>query len=236
MLFRADYPNLAITFGIPRGRTGAPGTGSGGSHPLLLSGPGRPDVPTTTGGIITGSEAVGTEYRSTDGAGVGAWVWMKRPTGWVVTDGDTGWRDVTGESTIKAFDPGTLYMRRLRETVYFRFSQTQGGGSYRFGTSGQYQVFAHDSPVLAGFRLDVTRHAETVRRADGSKVGVLIHSPNAKLEDAASFLIYHYDHVVETRGVYAMVPNAAAARSLTSARVDWLTADSWPTTLPGLPV
>ncbi|MDY3679581.1 MAG: hypothetical protein SO046_10275, partial [Actinomyces urogenitalis] len=24
-----------------------------------------------------------------------AWVWRRRPTGWVVVDGDTGWRDLT---------------------------------------------------------------------------------------------------------------------------------------------
>lgn len=97
------YPSLNLTFGIPRGKPGpvgppgTGGTGGGGSHPLLLSGPGRPDVPTTTGGVITGSEAVGAEYRSTDGAGVGAWVWRKRPTGWVVVDGDTGWRNLLSE-------------------------------------------------------------------------------------------------------------------------------------------
>ena len=43
-----------------------------------IVGPGRPDVPSTTEGRITGTEPVGTEYRSTDGAGVGAWVWQKR--------------------------------------------------------------------------------------------------------------------------------------------------------------
>lgn len=233
------YPDLAISFGIPRGKTGAPGTGGGsGSHPLLLSGPGRPDAPTTTGGAITGSEAVGTEYRSIDGAGVGAWVWMKRPTGWVVTDGDTGWRDVTGDSTIKTLDPGTLLMRRLRETVHFRFSMTQGGQKYRFPSVGQHQLLAHDSPTLSGFRLDVSRIADPqfTQRADGSGVGVLIRTPNGKLEDAGSFLIYHYDHIVETRGVYAMTPNAAASHSATNARTSWLTADFWPSTLPGLPV
>ena len=61
-----------------------------------LTGPGRPDQPATTGGIITGSEPVGTTYISTDGAGIGAWGWRKRPSGWAYTDFDTGWRDATG--------------------------------------------------------------------------------------------------------------------------------------------
>ena len=123
------YPDLAINFGISRGKPGPqgpPGTGGGGggSHPLLLSGPRRPDVPTTTGGVITGSEAVGTEYRSTDGAGVGAWVWMKRPAGWVVTDGDTGWRDVTGllEAAGLKVDSGNIYLRRIPESTLLMFN------------------------------------------------------------------------------------------------------------------
>ena len=81
-----------------------------------LTGPGRPDTPSTTGGIITGNEPVGTEYRSTDGASVGAWVWRKRPGNkWEVTDGDTGWREITAT----AVDPtasqpgGRIFVRRL---------------------------------------------------------------------------------------------------------------------------
>ena len=77
-----------------KGDTGAPGVVSSASSYVLV-GPGRPDVPSTTAGTITGAEPVGAEYRSTDGANVGAWTWRKRPTGWAVTDGDTGWRDVT---------------------------------------------------------------------------------------------------------------------------------------------
>lgn len=58
----------------------------------LIVGPGRPDQPGTTGGLITGAEPEGAEYRSTDGAGVGAWVWTRADGKWVVIDGDTGWR------------------------------------------------------------------------------------------------------------------------------------------------
>lgn len=87
-----------------------------------LTGPGRPDVASTTAGTIIGTEPVGTEYRSTDGAQVGAWVWRKRPTGWVVTDGDTGWRNVTAfivDSTgAPAVSSGTLRMRRIGDVVH----------------------------------------------------------------------------------------------------------------------
>ena len=81
-----------------------------------LTGPGRPDTPSTTGGIITGNEPVGTEYRSTDGAIVGAWVWMKRPGNvWAVTDGDTGWREITATAVDPAASQpgGRIFVRRL---------------------------------------------------------------------------------------------------------------------------
>lgn len=61
---------------------------------LSIAGPGRPDNPSTTGGKITGGELAGTEYRSTDGHGVGAWVWRKQSSGWQVIVGNTGWRNI----------------------------------------------------------------------------------------------------------------------------------------------
>ena len=93
----------------PAGPPGAVPTGDD----YLVVGPGRPDAPSTTG--LTASQVnalpVGCEYRSTDGSGTGAWVWQKRPTGWDVTVGDTGWRDVTalGSSTYwNTADPNHL--------------------------------------------------------------------------------------------------------------------------------
>lgn len=80
----------------PRGDMGAPGAVLS-PESMLVVGPGRPDAPTTTGMTSAALAAlpVGCEYRSTDGASVGAWVWRKRPAGWVVTDGDTGWLSLT---------------------------------------------------------------------------------------------------------------------------------------------
>ena len=94
-------PDLTLGLVLPkgdqgeRGERGAPGVVSSASSYVIV-GPGRPDQPATTAGTITGAEPVGAEFRSQDGAQVGAFVWMKRPGGaWAVTDGDTGWRDVT---------------------------------------------------------------------------------------------------------------------------------------------
>ena len=85
---------------------------------MLVVGPGRPDAPTTTG-MSAGDLAalpVGCEYRSTDGASVGAWVWMKRATGWAVTEGDTGWRSIPLGAPYSA--GATIRVRRTAELVY----------------------------------------------------------------------------------------------------------------------
>ena len=65
------------------------------TSPTEITGPGRPDRSETTSGKIVGNEANGTRYVSTDGAGVGAWVWLKTGNKWRVVTGDTGWVTVT---------------------------------------------------------------------------------------------------------------------------------------------
>ena len=72
-----------------KGDPGAPGALANASSYILV-GPGRPDRPATTNGVITGKEPVGAEYRSTDGAGDGLFDWMKRPTGWEIAGGGSG--------------------------------------------------------------------------------------------------------------------------------------------------
>ena len=72
-----------------KGEPGAPGALANASSYILV-GPGRPDRPATTNGVITGKEPVGAEYRSTDGAGEDLFDWMKRPTGWEIAGGVGG--------------------------------------------------------------------------------------------------------------------------------------------------
>ena len=90
---------------------------------MLVVGPGRPDAPTITGMTSAALAALpgGCEYRSTDGASVGAWVWRKRPTGWVVTEGDTGWVDLTpswrGTDVPASAPDGAIRIRRTPEGV-----------------------------------------------------------------------------------------------------------------------
>ena len=121
-------PDLTLGLVLPKGdrgdkgETGAPGVVSSASSYVLV-GPGRPDTPSTTGGVITGNEPVGAEYRSTDGANVGAWTWRKRPAGWVVTDGDTGWRKI-GTTTSNGGGTLTLTVRRTWDQAFWRLETT----------------------------------------------------------------------------------------------------------------
>ena len=122
-------PDLTLGLVLPkgdrgdRGETGPPGVVSSASSYVLV-GPGRPDTPSTTGGVITGSEPVGAEYRSTDGASVGAWTWRKRPGNvWAVTDGDTGWRKI-GTTTSNGGGTLTLTVRRTWDQAFWRLETT----------------------------------------------------------------------------------------------------------------
>lgn len=123
----------------PQGPPGAVAT----AGTYLLVGPGRPDSPSSTGGVITGSEPVGAEYRSTDGAGTGAWVWMKRPSGWKVVAGDTGWLDVT--HLINPNYSGSARLKRENGTVMFSPNLTRVSGT------GDMDLFPGGIP--AGFRM-----------------------------------------------------------------------------------
>ena len=131
-----------------KGDTGAPGVVSSASSYVLV-GPGRPDTPSTTGGVITGSEPVGAEYRSQDGAGVGAFVWMKRPGGrWEVTVGDTGWRKhpvINGWSDTSSW--GGFLIRRVGSTV--------STGGMILGGGATNNQFASLHPGFGGPNLNV---------------------------------------------------------------------------------
>ena len=80
-----EAPEQVLSAGIPMGLTGA-------ASNWLKVGPGDPRTPSTTAGQITGTEPDGCSYRSTDGGGVGGYLWTKRAGVWVCVEGDTGWR------------------------------------------------------------------------------------------------------------------------------------------------
>lgn len=95
------------------------GGGSQSSDSTIITGNGRPDKPETTSGKITGREPNGTFYSSTDGAGVGAYLWQKQRNQWNVISGDTGNRIIRSAINIKS---GFVYLQRINNLVICSFT------------------------------------------------------------------------------------------------------------------
>lgn len=108
------------------------GGSSQSSDSTIITGNGRPDKPETTSGKITGREPNGTFYSSTDGAGVGAYLWQKQNNKWVVISGDTGARRMNTSVNIKE---GYISLRRVNNTVECSFSKGRWDTVSFYGSS-----------------------------------------------------------------------------------------------------
>lgn len=97
----------------PKGDPGPPGAVPT-PQDYFLVGPGRPDVASTTAGVITGKEPEGCMYQSTDGHNTGAYLWMRTGGRWAVVNGDTGLRDITNRWTLTPELPRSLTIRIRR--------------------------------------------------------------------------------------------------------------------------
>uniref|UniRef100_UPI001C1324DF hypothetical protein n=1 Tax=Actinomyces faecalis TaxID=2722820 RepID=UPI001C1324DF len=156
---------------------------------------------------------VGSTYVSTDGAGVGAWVWRRRPTGWVVVDGDTGWRDVTAWA--RTVNPGMLldgYQVRLcggrvdlrwRKANWALVNESEGGFKGRLPVPGELAPL-----IMAKHPASHTWTDYTV----GSSSGTNLHA------------------YVTGGGASWMLTTAASAHLSLP-----LPAGTWPLSLPGTP-
>ena len=193
-----------------QGIQGPPGVVSSASSYVIV-GPGRPDVPSTTAGTITGSEPVGARYESVDEAGVGARTWRKvAGNKWVVTDGDTGWR------VIALADPytsgQTLKARRIGDQCYLEPNGPQLNEMWNPGVTK-----AHTTTDLvrlgAGF-------APAIRR--------LTPMLGAQAETLG------YVAVLPSGGAAGVRLANSASTNLTFS-LQWTTAQPWPSTLPGTP-
>lgn len=89
------------------------------SDSAIITGNGRPDKLDTTDGKITGREPNGTFYSSTNGAGVGAYLWQKQNGNWIVISGDTGNRIMRSAINIKS---GFVYLQRINNLVICSFT------------------------------------------------------------------------------------------------------------------
>jgi len=123
MTFQANISEFAEFMGteIKRIEKKIPtdGGGSQSSDSTIITGNGRPDKPETTGGKVTGREPNGTFYNSTNGAGVGAYLWQKQNGQWTVISGDTGIRRLSNISV--NIKEGAIHLRRVNNRVECSF-------------------------------------------------------------------------------------------------------------------
>lgn len=202
-------PNQKLNLTIPRGDVGPVGPTFGSDGSIIAAG--RPDLSATMDSptqAAVSSASPGTLFRSTDGASVGAWAWSKRPSGWVVTDGDTGWRNVTALTA----EPTAFHMwlRRVGSEVigYVSVTNTPAGSSILTPPAG----FAANGNPWGG------------AHASAAPVGAI-----GRMGGAQSILFFGPEYGPNT----LMSEGIAAALKRGYAR--WTTQNAWPATLPGTP-
>ena len=128
---------------------------------LLEVGPGDPRTPDTTSGQITGSEPNGCMYRSTDGGGVGGYLWTKRGGVWVCEIGDTGWINLnakldTTKWSLAAGALAGLFVRRIANTVLLtgRLVRAAGAPADMLGSPQRFTPVG--TPLLPDARFQPT--------------------------------------------------------------------------------
>ncbi|MFD9730893.1 collagen-like domain-containing protein [Micrococcus luteus] len=186
----------------PKGETGDP-------TPYELRGTGFPE------GKV--AAPVGTYYTD-ESVTNGAWRWFKKSgtgnTGWVVVEGDTGWRTV---GTIENGGTVALAVRRTPERVEWRFTFTgalnAGAKFVNLGTAPGFGPSArtHDNLVFGSV---LSANIGNVVVTDLGRVGVLCHSNGA---------------------FFPSINLPASMGRATVGIVDYPAGDPWPTSLPGTP-
>lgn len=188
-------------------------------EPMILSGPGRPDQPDSTGGIIKGNEKVGIEYNSTDGANVGAYKWIKRPDGWRVIYGDTGWRKITSPR----FTKGYIKIRRINDSVRVNV----GGGDWDSIALNNFDPTNKNNP----YRIDLGRVPmgfQTVTTALG----------NFTYDGQFDLGYFIFTSIADSSFIQFRIRNTPDANYKSLIRVtelSYFTDQAWPTDLNNLP-
>ena len=155
-------------------------------------------------GVVTAP--VGTYYTDTAGTN-GAWRWLKKTgtsnTGWSVIDGDTGIRSLDTVAASGVANVALTYARVARSGNTVEFF-----AEYTTGTTAPTSPFILWTPPV-GFR-----------PLPAAKFGILV-----PYETTIPVNVY--------TGVNLNVYSQAANSTGTRLRGVWITADAWPTTLPG---
>ena len=228
MTFQANISEFAEFMGteikrvekkIPDGDSSGQSSGS-----AIITGNGRPDKLGTTNGKITGNEPNGAIYNSTDGAGVGAYLWQKQKNKWNVISADTGVRRITdGAVNIKQ---GYVSLRRVNNTVECAFTGGAWGAIYFYGSaSPNFKRKSHpkrmdilgNSKIPFGFR-STTSIMLPFYSDDGEHIGMVYVGGTAN---------YNY---IELR--FKDKPPAEDMDIVRMPVISWITDEPFPDTLP----
>ena len=205
--------------------------GSQSSNSMIITGIGRPDKPDTTGNVlngvpnkITGNEPNGTFYNSTNGAGVGAYLWQKQNNKWVVISGDTGYRRMANLSV--NIKEGAIYLRRMNNRVECSFYSGRWDTISFYGSSNPKFVrknHAKRMDILPPPRIPIGFRTRTpimlpFYSDDGDEVAVVYI---ASIGDRSYIELRFRDKVPTTDLDYMRMPV-----------ISWITDDPFPEVLP----
>ena len=200
------------------------GSGSQSSDSMIITGIGRPDKPETTSGKITGREPNGTFYSSTNGAGVGAYLWLKQNNKWVVTSADTGERRMIRDSV--NIMQGFISLRRVNNTVECTFTGGAWGSiSFRGSETGSFVRKNHAkrmdilprNKIPQGFRSSVP-FMLPYYSDEGDNVGMVYVG---SIGDSNYIELRFKDSVPTKDLIWMRLPV-----------INWITPDPYPETLP----
>lgn len=198
--------------------------GGQSSDSTIITGNGRPDKPDTTDGKITGREPNGSFYYSTNGAGVGAYLWQKQNNKWIVISGDTGPRRM-GNSSVNIKE-GAIYLRRMNNRVECSFNTGRWDTISFYGSSNPKftrKNHAKRMDILPSPRIPVGFRTKTpimlpFYSDDGDEVAVVYV---ASIGDRAYIELRFKDKVPTSDLDYMRMPV-----------ISWITDDPFPDILP----
>lgn len=198
--------------------------GGQSSDSTIITGNGRPDKPDTTDGKITGREPNGSFYYSTNGAGVGAYLWQKQNNKWIVISGDTGPRRMSNSSV--NIKEGAIYLRRMNNRVECSFNTGRWDTISFYGSSNPKftrKNHAKRMDILPSPRIPVGFRTKTpimlpFYSDDGDEVAVVYV---ASIGDRAYIELRFKDKVPTSDLDYMRMPV-----------ISWITDDPFPETLP----
>lgn len=199
----------------------------------IITGNGRPDKPDTTRFLngsnvyenkIKGNEPNGTFYSSTNGAGVGAYLWQKQNNKWVVISADTGERRMSKTSV--NIKEGDICLRRVNNMVECSFTNGRWGTISFYGSNNSKftrKNHAKRMNILPDFRIPLGFRTNTpfmlpFYNDDGDYMAVLYVGNRS---DRSYIELRFKDNVPTADLDYMRMPV-----------ISWITDDPFPDALP----